>query len=187
MTQQEFKYLTEADVEALKTRANSFYVTATIHPELFQAESRQYFSRCDEEINPPSVIERGGVMVNLGIFMDYQKILMDRFEFPLRDGTTILEYGMEIRRVLDPYLVGLFNAFGWQQSDLTEDGVALARERTLTQGEKLRAEVLEIVQSVVRPGQENTMEVRDSLVERLSVFIEQRSANAVKNSEQDDG
>lgn len=184
MNQHPIEHLTHEEIELLKNKADSFFVKATTHPELLSATSRQYFSKCNEENNPPDVIEDGHVKVEYGIFVDYNRILLDRFEFPFKADVSVAEYGLNIRRVLDSYLVGLFRAFGWPQVPLTPEGVAMPKERPVdpTAEEQLAVNVSAFLEAHIVVGQVITDELKKELVDGLKVIVE--NYRAVKDSQQ---
>ena len=184
MNQHPIEHLTHEEIELLKNKADSFFVRATTHPELLAATSRQYFSKCDPENSPPSVIESGNVKLELGIFVDYNRILLDRSEFPYNPNVGVAEYGLNIRRVLDSYLVGLFRAFGWAQIPLTPEGVAVPKQRPVdpTDEEQLAENVRAFIETKTVVGQPITEELRKELVDGLKVIVD--NYRAVKDSQQ---
>lgn len=163
--------MSDSKLCVIRSELQRFFDNAIVHTELLKATSRQFFSKCDEENNPPSQIEVGTLLVEIGFLVDFSWVLLHRFDVTY-EGGSILEEGAAVRSVIDAQAVKMFNEHGWEQEPLDKNGHAV----TLTLEKKYESDmakkVREYIETVAPLGTSVTPELQATLAQGLQELID---------------
>lgn len=162
--------MSDSKLCVIRSELQVFFDNAIKNTELMKATSRQFFSKCNEENNPPDQIETGTLMVQVGFLVDFSWILLHRFEVAY-EGGSILEEGAAVRSVIDAQAVKMFNEHGWTQEPLDANGHTVVLSLEQKYESDFRKKVREYVESVAPVGTSITDEMQATLVGGLEEII----------------